>query len=312
MDGFIKFCGFLGIGGILGAIAGGLLGAIAGGEGWIVGALFGAPMGMLLRRLLFGVSPAAVARNEATYVEILQKKIRRGKITEEVAAKDLAEWQKVAYGKCVGLLNKPKIQNDTIVDSSSGYRSEMTREIVENSVYEDEEKALRTQSESASENENQWQQEDVERFFKEVESAVSNNISCLDDAQNNLYEMKPEHNMPLKIAPKLVMPDGPKPSKESLLKSGWSLLEASEWEQADMYFDYVLNIDPEFAPAYFGKLCAERRANNEASLLNTVIPLDNSPNYMKLIRFSCEKYRTMIEGYNKAIRMRYMQVSRVT
>ncbi len=46
------------------------------------------------------------------------------------------------------------------------------------------------------------------------------------------------------------------PSVESLFRRGQLFLEDHDWEQANIYFDRVLDINPEYAPAYIGKLCA--------------------------------------------------------
>jgi len=47
------------------------------------------------------------------------------------------------------------------------------------------------------------------------------------------------------------------PGVESLMKRGWLLLEDSDMKQATEYFNKVLDIDPEYAPAYIGILSAE-------------------------------------------------------
>ena len=49
---------------------------------------------------------------------------------------------------------------------------------------------------------------------------------------------------------------------DSLLKRGKLFLEDGDWEQADRYFDRVLDINPECAEAYWGKALAEKRANS--------------------------------------------------
>jgi alpha-tubulin suppressor-like RCC1 family protein len=54
---------------------------------------------------------------------------------------------------------------------------------------------------------------------------------------------------------------------ESLMKRGKLALEDSNWKQADEYFDKVLDIDPEYAPAYIGKLCAELKVQKEERLV---------------------------------------------
>jgi len=58
------------------------------------------------------------------------------------------------------------------------------------------------------------------------------------------------------------------PGVESLMKRGWLFLEDADWKQADDYFDRVLDIDPEHAPAYIGKLCAEMTVQREEDLPN--------------------------------------------
>jgi len=53
---------------------------------------------------------------------------------------------------------------------------------------------------------------------------------------------------------------------ESLMKRGWLALEDSKWSGADDFFDKVLDINAEYAPAYIGKLCAELELNHENNL----------------------------------------------
>ena len=49
------------------------------------------------------------------------------------------------------------------------------------------------------------------------------------------------------------------PSVDSLLRRGQLYLEQGDWKSANEYFDKVLDIAPENAAAYIGKLCAERK-----------------------------------------------------
>jgi galactokinase/mevalonate kinase-like predicted kinase len=44
---------------------------------------------------------------------------------------------------------------------------------------------------------------------------------------------------------------------DSLMKRGWLALEDSKWSAAEDFFDRVLDINAEYAPAYVGKLCFE-------------------------------------------------------
>lgn len=53
----------------------------------------------------------------------------------------------------------------------------------------------------------------------------------------------------------------PEAGSNSLLKRGNMFLADCEWEKASEYFDRVLDIDPECAEAYSGKLCATLQAS---------------------------------------------------
>jgi len=90
------------------------------------------------------------------------------------------------------------------------------------------------------------------------------------------------------------------PGVESLMKRGHLFLEDSDWKQANEYFNKVLDIDPEHAPAYIGLLCAELKKKNASDLANHIDYLDNFPNYQKAIRFADKENRLIYEKYNQA------------
>ncbi|MCL2249790.1 MAG: DUF6273 domain-containing protein [Oscillospiraceae bacterium] len=98
---------------------------------------------------------------------------------------------------------------------------------------------------------------------------------------------------------------------ESLMKRGWLFIEDGDWGKADEYFDYVLDLNPEYGAAYFGKLCSELRVASEAGLIETClnrnVSLDHFSNYKKTLRFSSEKSRLQLEGYNQTIEKHIME-----
>ncbi len=119
---------------------------------------------------------------------------------------------------------------------------------------------------------------------------------------------------------KIAQADAPKetPAKEavfaggsantaSLLKRAFMFLEDSEWDSADDYCEKVLDIDPENAQAYLGKLLAELRANNQDSLKGRAKPFDDRNNYQKIMRFGDEKLKETLVGYNEYINNRNEQ-----
>jgi len=111
-------------------------------------------------------------------------------------------------------------------------------------------------------------------------------------------------------------------SLESLMKRGHLALEDG---QATGYFDKVLDINPEYAPAYVGKLCANLSKykykwvkndffayvfKKETDLARYYKPLDDMPDYQKAIRFADETYRAQLEGYNSEIKKRIAELEK--
>lgn len=89
-------------------------------------------------------------------------------------------------------------------------------------------------------------------------------------------------------------------SIEPLMKRGYLFLEDSDWRQAREYFDRVLDIDPEYAIAYTGKLCAELGVRSEKDLGALTRSFSDYRNYELAVRFADPAYRKTLEGYAKA------------
>lgn len=89
-----------------------------------------------------------------------------------------------------------------------------------------------------------------------------------------------------------------------LLKRVFMFLEDGNWQEADEYCEKVLDIEPECAEAYLGKLMAERKINRRESLVSCNEPFDTDNNYQKAIRFGDEKLKAELGGYINQIKVR--------
>lgn len=87
-------------------------------------------------------------------------------------------------------------------------------------------------------------------------------------------------------------------------KRGKIFLEDEEWEQADLYFDKVLDIEPEYASAYVGKLCAQLHACTMEDLADAGQPLESSKHYKNALRFGDGPLREKLEALNRKTRGR--------
>ena len=70
-----------------------------------------------------------------------------------------------------------------------------------------------------------------------------------------------------------------------LLKRAFMFLEDGDFARADEFCEQVLNLDPENAEAYLGKLMAELKVNKREQLKNQSQPFDDRSNYIKAVRF---------------------------
>lgn len=86
-----------------------------------------------------------------------------------------------------------------------------------------------------------------------------------------------------------------------LLRRAFMFLEDGDWRSADEYCEKVLDIDPECAEAYLGKLMAELHARKKESLKNANHAFDGSNNYKKVMRFGDEELKSELVSYIKHI-----------
>ncbi|MBQ3084104.1 MAG: peptidylprolyl isomerase [Clostridia bacterium] len=82
-----------------------------------------------------------------------------------------------------------------------------------------------------------------------------------------------------------------------LLRRAFLFLEDEDWDRADEYCEKVLDIDPECAEAYLGKLMAELGVPDRKSLKDLRKPFDQESNYKKIIRFGDEQLKQELQGY---------------
>lgn len=90
-------------------------------------------------------------------------------------------------------------------------------------------------------------------------------------------------------------------SVEPLLKRAFMFLEDREWEEADKYCEKVLDIDPENAQAYLGKLMAECCVRRKEELKDCRESFDDSSNFKKVVRFGDKQLVDELESYSDHI-----------
>ena len=82
-----------------------------------------------------------------------------------------------------------------------------------------------------------------------------------------------------------------------LLERTFLFLEDGKWQDANIYCEKVLDIDPKNAEAYLGKLMADLQVRSRKQLADCADPFDDRENYGKVLRFGDEKLETEMRGY---------------
>jgi TPR repeat protein len=91
---------------------------------------------------------------------------------------------------------------------------------------------------------------------------------------------------------------------EPLIRRAFILLEDADWKKADELLEQALNLEPENACAYVGKLLAELQIRKEQNLAMYNRNLYGLINFDRAVRFADEEYRKILYGYNTAIAKR--------
>lgn len=89
-----------------------------------------------------------------------------------------------------------------------------------------------------------------------------------------------------------------------LLKRAFMFLEDGNWASADEYCEKVLDIDPENAQAYLGKLMANAQIRKKELFTTLATPFNNLLYYDKVMRFGDEALKEELNGYIAAINER--------
>ena len=137
---------------------------------------------------------------------------------------------------------------------------------------------------------------------EEMSSLQSQDMSKIGFMQDIIHGVKKVLEVEKKDSTPTVSLTGP--GVASLHKRALLFLEDGDWDSAQEYYDRILDIDPEYAPAYIGKVQIKQRARKETDLARAKEPFTEDPDYQKAVRFANEQQKAVYQGYNRAIEER--------
>lgn len=89
------------------------------------------------------------------------------------------------------------------------------------------------------------------------------------------------------------------PTIASLLRRGELFLEDGDFDLADQYFNRALDMNPECAKAYIGRLLVELKLKSEDQLAGCGVNIIEYNNYKKAVRFADNTYMSILYEYNQ-------------
>ncbi|MBR5135169.1 MAG: hypothetical protein IKV35_06185 [Clostridia bacterium] len=86
-----------------------------------------------------------------------------------------------------------------------------------------------------------------------------------------------------------------------LIKRVFLFLEYGDWASADTYCEKVLDLNPEYAEAYVGKLMASLQVSKRENLADYPQSFEGNPHFQLAMRFADDALKAELQGYLDAI-----------
>ena len=152
---------------------------------------------------------------------------------------------------------------------------------------------------------------DLPEEFSHLQAQDMSKLGFMQDLIRGIKKITSDNNEPKETVRETVVVNGGSTAGTAapLLKRAFMFLEDGNFEEADEYCEKVLDMDPENAEAYLGKLMAEYKVSKEEDLKDCKKEFYNSGNYQKVLKFADEELKEKIENirlekiYNTAVDM---------
>ena len=145
---------------------------------------------------------------------------------------------------------------------------------------------------------------DLPDEFAHLQAQDMNKIGFINDIVRGIKKVIVKDKPQTENAKTVVVNTPVNANVQSLLKRVFIFLEDGDFKSADEYCEKVLDIEPENALAYLGKLMAELRVNQEDELEYLSESFEDSSNYQKIMKFGDDKIKSEVKSYIDCINKR--------
>lgn len=144
---------------------------------------------------------------------------------------------------------------------------------------------------------------DLPEEFSHLQAQDMSKLGFMQDLIRGIKKIAQEEPVKTTVIKETVV-TGTNANTEPLLRRAFMFLEDGDFASADEYCEKVLDIEPENARAYLGKLLSDLKVRRQELLKDCALPFDQNNNYQKVIRFADAKLRTDLKGYIEYINTR--------
>ncbi len=147
---------------------------------------------------------------------------------------------------------------------------------------------------------------DIPKEFAKLQAQDLGKVGAIQDLLRGIEKLiGPGNNVEqFKTSQTLVVQQNSGPSLEALIRRAYIFLEDKEWERADDYFEQALDLEPENAKAYLGKLMAELRISKSEQIADLNEFPDTNIYWKKTMRYADTNLKNQMEEYLQAIKER--------
>lgn len=145
---------------------------------------------------------------------------------------------------------------------------------------------------------------DIPKEFKNLQALDMGEVTFFKNLLDNVERFIPKQSAEQVVGETTAATTAANATVDSLLKRAFMFLEDGNWRSAEEYCEKVLDINPECAEAYLGKLMIGLHAKKQEELKSCEQPFNDNKNYQKFIRFAKETLKNEIEGYINYINKR--------
>ena len=138
---------------------------------------------------------------------------------------------------------------------------------------------------------------DMPKEFNKLQAQDLGKVGAMQDLLRGIEKLLPRQKEVTKeiVKEQVVVQQSVNALTAPLLQRAYIFLEDGKWDDANAYCERVLDMEPENAQAYLGKLMAEQKVKKQEQLKDCLQPFDESENYRKVYRYGDSAVKKWIE-----------------